>query len=363
MMQKSIRFAAAVAVGMALAACGSSSSGSDAADTGTGAGSKSVYAEYGQMSASERHDKLVELAKADGGKLTIYSDLTSLEPVVKAFNAKYGLKAESYLANSPDILAKVNQEEKANHPNADVVDVEWLFSSQADKAGYYTTDVKPAERHGIKELSAGWVPTRMLAYATLFNTKLIKPEDMPESIEELADPKWKGKVAMDLTDADWYRSALQYLQDKRGMSREQAVDTFKKIAKNTQFSKGHSTIGRILAGGEAAITPDGFVQTVTKLKPAPVDWVTSDGKVVAPIISSPCGAGLMKDAPHPAAAMLWLDWLLSSEGQKALLDVGSSPIDPAQSQIAKYEPTIPPMEDILSNNSYEAEWKSIVSGS
>jgi iron(III) transport system substrate-binding protein len=346
---------AVTVVGLALSACGSSSN----SDKTAGPSAATVYAKYGQMSPAQRDPELAKIAKQEGA-LTVYTDLSTGDKYVAPFEKQYNIKVKVYDPDSDTLLQKVLQEEGAHHPDADVFDAEYPYVTAVDQKGYLAQNWKFADTYNAQSVSPGWTTTRYIAFASVWNTQTLKDNQVPSSIEDLANPKWKGKIAIDLEDSDWYAAVITYLEGK-GMSEADAESTFKKIAANATIAKGHSTIGTQIASGEKALSPDNYVQTVTKLAPAPLAWHLSD-RAVQPVVQSPCGVGLLKDALHPAAAMLFADWELSQAGQKSVLAQGGTPVDPALSQLTPYKPILPPIKDLLDSTKYQDQYKAIVGG-
>src|SRR6266540_6917804 len=98
-------------------------------------------------------------------------------------------------------------------------------------------------------LFPGWTATRFNAFVVGWNTKLVPAGQEPKSFEDLADPKWKGKLAMELSDFDWYMALHTYLTTKKGMSDAQADDLFKRLVANAKVVKGHTVMGELLSAG------------------------------------------------------------------------------------------------------------------
>ena len=98
------------------------------------------------------------------------------------------------------------------------------------------------------------------------------------------------------------------------------MDLMRKLAaQDIQFRAGHSLIQTLMAAGERPITVVAFANGVERLKKdgAPVDWVAPEV-----MIGLTFGLGLVKDAPHPNAGRLLIDFVLSREGQQIIADVG-----------------------------------------
>jgi iron(III) transport system substrate-binding protein len=170
----------------------------------------------------------------------------------------------------------------------------------------------------------GWQAERFNAFVVGWNTDKVKPSEAPKDFTDLADPKWKGRLSMELGDFDWYLAMHTYLTDEKGMS-AQAVDAlFKKIVSNAKVVNGHTVQGDLLTAGQFDVALSIYSHTVDKAARdgAPVAWRPN----VNPVIIRPNGVAMMADARHPAAALLWMDWVLTpTGGQKVIADATRVP--------------------------------------
>jgi len=164
-------------------------------------------------------------------------------------------------------------------------------------------------------------------FAVSWNTNLVK--NPPKTFQELADPSWKGKLAMEPTDSDWLAALEQYFTGgtKPKMTVAQFEDMMKKIAANSQLISGHSNEATALAAGQVSIVVTGHAQSMEQLmaKCAPIAF---GPPFVDPVVQRPQGMGIPYLAPHPAAALLFYDFLLSPLGQKMLQQNGVLPANP-----------------------------------
>jgi len=156
-----------------------------------------------------------------------------------------------------------------------------------------------------------WVGTRLNVFVQAYNTGLVKKEDLPKTWEDLANPKWKGKLGIEQEDSDWLAGQFTELGEAR------ATKVFKDIVANNGVSvrKGHTLLTQLVVSGEIpfALTVYNYKAEQLKGKGAPIDWYT-----IGPAIARPNGVGVAKQAPHPHAAVLFYDFEISPEGQKIL---------------------------------------------
>ncbi|MEA2538619.1 MAG: iron(III) transport system substrate-binding protein [Chloroflexota bacterium] len=283
-----------------------------------------VYAKLGPGSGAER---LLEAAKAEG-ELTLYTSMTSdvIAAVSGAFTDKYGIDVNVYRAGSETVLQRVDQEQKANFQGGnDVVETNFLEMFEMSQLGYLSPFPGDAKKAVVQ---AGqfdnWTATRFNNFVVSWNTNLVPAGQEPKSWEDLADPKWKGKISMEAGDFDWFLSLWSYWKEQ-GKTDDEIGAIFKGIASNSLIVTGLSVQGELLAAGEFSVAVSNYSYLVERVRKAggPVAWKPT----VQPVIARPNGVGLMRTASHPAAALLFTDWLLT-DGQKVIAEQGLTPSTP-----------------------------------
>jgi iron(III) transport system substrate-binding protein len=316
---------AAAAVVFALSSCGGSPTAgkSGAAGDGGPTAAEKVYAEIGGLSGKQRRDKLVELAEKEG-KLDIYTSMTSdvADTVVAAFGDAFKVDVNVYRAGSETVLQRILQEQGARYQGNDVVETNATELFALNKEGALAK-YEGERRNMVPEAGRfdGWTATRFNLFAPSWNTRLVPRGQEPKSWEELADPKWDGKMSMELGDYDWYLTLYGYWK-QQGKSDADIDKLFADMANGAKIVKGHTVQGELLSAGQFSVVVSNYTYIVerAKAKGAPVAYLP----YVQPVIARPNGIGLMRGAKHPAAAMLFTDWLLE-EGQKVLADEGLTP--------------------------------------
>jgi iron(III) transport system substrate-binding protein len=301
---------------------------------------KADIAAVAGLGATARDAKLAQMAEAEGGQLNVYTSLSSL--VVKSVQSQWAhdypnIKLNLFRGSSEDVTARVLAERKA-HPTdgADSVETNGtnmlFFQHFKDVLVPYT---KSAYRTQIpKEFRFDtWTADRIEKFVVAWNTNLVQGADVPKTWADLANPKWAGKITLEPTDVDWFAALYTYLQQHGGkngkaMTTKQLDALFSGIAKNAQLISGHTNEATALAAGQVAIVVSGHAQSVEQLqaKKAPIAFAP----FVKPVIQRPQGVGITYWAPHPAAALLWYDWLLSSTAQNIMTANG---VEPANSTV------------------------------
>ena len=265
--------------------------------------------------AAARTQKLVEGAKKEG-ELNIYTSAQNddMGPLVAAFEKKYGVKVNVWRASSEKVLQRAVQEARGNKHTMDVAEtngpeLEALSREKiltAVKSPHLADLIAPAIRpHGE------WVGTRLNVFVQAYNTKAVKKEELPKTWEDLANPKWKGKLGIEQEDSDWLAGQFAELGEAH------ATKVFKDIVSTNGVSvrKGHTLLTQLVQSGEIplALTVYNYKAEQLKNKGAPIDWFT-----IGPAIARPNGIGVAAKAPHPHAAVLFFDFEISEEGQKIL---------------------------------------------
>ena len=264
---------------------------------------------------ADRDARLLAGAKKEG-ELVIYTSAQAddIGPVAKAFEQKYGVKVTLWRASSEKVLQRALAEAKANRHAVDLAEtngpeLEMLHReglAQAVKSPHLV-DIIPA----AKQPHGEWVGTRLNVFALAYNTKAVKKDELPKSYDELANPRWKGRLGIEADDNEWLAGVLQQIGEQKGIA------LFREIVQKNGISvrRGHTLLTNLVASGEVplALTVYNYKAEQLKNQGAPIDWFAI-GKAVA----RPNGAAVMKRAPHPNAAVLFYDFEISEEGQRIL---------------------------------------------
>jgi iron(III) transport system substrate-binding protein len=200
-----------------------------------------------------------------------------------------------------------------------------------------------------------WVASNLQFIVVAWNTNLLKKEDEPKWIDDLADVKYKGALVAEPRDFEF----LMGLAKHKFKSDEKAIALLRAIAANgVEFHKGHSQLTELLTGGQAKLCMTCFAHQFPgrMQKGAPVNFLASEG------IGSMNATAIFKDAPHPNAALLFARWAASEEGQKVYAEGGRAPAHPKVKPIDPIRPErLYPLgvDDIKEYPKYEKIWKEI----
>ncbi|MDB5729754.1 MAG: fbpA 3 [Noviherbaspirillum sp.] len=268
--------------------------------------------------ASAQEDKrlqlLIEAAKKEG-ELTFYHVTTppSIMPIIDAFTKKYGIKVKTWRSSTENVVGRIIKEGRAGRAGADIVEnnapeMEALHREkllrQVDSPHHRSLmpQAIPAHRE--------WVGNNIDIFVQAYNTDQVKKEELPQSYQDLLDPKWKGRLGIESEDHHWFAMVLQELGPEKGMK------LFKEIVATNGISvrKGHTLLAQMVGSGEVplGLTVYNNMPLILKKKGAPIDWF-----IIPPAIAAFRGIGVLGNAAHPNAAMLFYDFMLS-EGQQVL---------------------------------------------
>jgi iron(III) transport system substrate-binding protein len=271
----------------------------------------------------DREKRLVEQARKEG-TLSLYTSLapTESKPMAEAFEKKYGVKVDLWRSQSERVVQRVLSESQAGRHTFDVVatngpEMESLAREKVLQT-YFTphaADLPPASipRHRL------WMPDRLQFFVVGYNTNLVKREELPQSIKGFTDPKWKGKLGIEAGDAEWMATLVKKWGEAEGMA------VFRKLAElQPAVRKGHPLMAQLVSAGEIPVLLTAYSANVETLKRkgAPIDYAPIDA------VARPQGIGISRNAPHPAAALLFVDFVLSAEdGQKLYESMGRPPVN------------------------------------
>ena len=281
---------------------------------------ESVYQEFTALSGAERREKLVEAAEAEG-KLSLYTSMSGdvVDAVEEEFEKAFDIEVEVYRAGSSDVLTKVMQEYKAQTAGADVVDTNSLELFALNDRGMLA-EYRGERREMVPEEGRfeNWTATRFNVFAPSWNTDAVSADEAPKTWEDLADPKWDGRLALELEDYDWYMTLYRYWQEQ-GKSDEEINRIFADMVDGAEVQRGHTQMAQLHQSGKFDLAASNYTYIVEQKKRegAPLDYLP----MAEPAIARANGFGLVKNAGHPAAALLYADWLLE-EGQAVMADLG-----------------------------------------
>jgi iron(III) transport system substrate-binding protein len=270
--------------------------------------------DFATYQGADRNDLLVAAAQKEG-EVSVYQAYPALSVVEAAFTKKYGIKVKSWRADSETILQRVVTEARGQRYEVDVVqnnapEQEALHREKLlqEVKSPFLADIMPEAIPKHRE----WIGLTQDIWIAAYNSDKVKKEDLPKTYEDLLDPKWKGKLAVEANDYGWFGSLVATMGEQK--SSKLFADI---VTKNgMSFRKGHSLLAALTASGEVPVALSVYSWSVAPLKKkgAPIEPL-----LLQPVLGQFSALAMLKKAPHPAAAVLFYDFLFS-EGQQILND-------------------------------------------
>ncbi|HZH85163.1 MAG TPA: extracellular solute-binding protein, partial [Phototrophicaceae bacterium] len=254
-------------------------------------------------------------AKAQNEReLSVYGTalVAQFDKFVEPFRRRYPFIKTQYSRTTGEALtSKILREVQTHQLGADVVLINNYTHRIFMKRNIITAYAPPSAANfppGFIDKQGYWVGFYLVPYAITYNTKLVPKASAPKSFDDLLNPKWKGGISLEREEYLVTQSHMQYL------GRQKALEYFKKLAQqDLVLINGHSNQAMLLTAGEFPIIIYSDIARTEELKRkgAPIEWVRAE-----PHITVLVSAAITREARHPAAARLFMNYLASDEGQK-----------------------------------------------
>ena len=263
-------------------------------------------------------DKTLELAKKEG-RVAFYTTMGADESriVADAFQAKYpAIRVEITRLGSEKVLQRIITEARAGSHFVDAVTNSGMEIYLLGKTGLlarYRAPEFAAFMADSKDPAERWVDMYSNLRLVAYNTKLVPKEKIPRRYEDLLEPGWKGQIGFPEAQYSWFATMLKIMGEERGRK------FFQGLARQELNYRGAQVlVTQMIAAGEfnAGFAYDTQVLRFKKrgapIDVAPLPFVT---KNIHPI-------GLAAHAPHPNAGKVFIDYVLSKEGQTFIRNMG-----------------------------------------
>ena len=278
------------------------------------------------------------------GRLMFYSSLIpnlGLKAITDGFKKKYPFVAvESWRGTEVNIAQKMLAELRAGSPSGDLIEGSelapiFIKSRFLQPFTSPETQKTPAQYRDATGLTAA---TRFSYYGTAFNTKLVPPGTQPKSFSDLLDPKWKNQMAWRVGSDSGAHMFVANVMLSMG---EAKADAYLKAlaAQNVVGFTGsaQALIDRVIAGEYAiTLTTAQHLPIIAASKGAPIA-----AQVLQPMPVTVASIMIPKGTKHPHAAMLFVDYVLSAEGQTVLRDAQYFPVNQDVQPLKDLQPVSP----------------------
>jgi iron(III) transport system substrate-binding protein len=268
-----------------------------------------------RLPAAEREAALIKEARKE--KTVIWyapMNREDLRQFTAGFEAQYPFLQVEILTGGPQsLLNRILTERRAGKDNFDTLNIRSSALYTLKKAGAIARYESP-QRRGLRSgfydkdgyFNGLWAS--LMVY--LFNNKQISRAQAPKSIDDLLQAKWKGKMGMDQDADDYIAALLDYYGDEKGKQIARALG-----AQQLNIRKGRTLVSQLVAAGEFPIQIDAHHHEAVALRQAgaPVDYVFPEPFIPVKSVSA---FVISSHSPHPHAAALLVDFMLSKKGQE-----------------------------------------------
>jgi iron(III) transport system substrate-binding protein len=270
---------------------------------------------------ADRTERLIAGARKEG-ELMLYSSLTQDDQLRLAadFKSRYGVTLKFWRGSQAHILQRVLTETRGgrfefdtletNAPQIEALAREKLL--QRMDSPYVAEVLLPETLPAHGE----WAPDRLNLLVYAYNTNAVKPADVPKSWNDLLDAKWKRRIGMEATNVEWFAALVDAMGEKQGL------ELFRRLGDNgVGVRTGHNHSAVLVAAGQIPLMMGIYSHDAERMKAkaAPVEWF-----VLPPAVVLPSAVAVSRRAPHPHAAALFYDYMLT-EGQRFHVEVNRVP--------------------------------------
>jgi iron(III) transport system substrate-binding protein len=263
---------------------------------------------------ADRDQRVLEGAKKEK-QVTVYTSLNLKDsvPITQAFEKKYGVKVELWRSSSEKVLQRALTEARAGRFAVDAFELNGPELEAMYREGlleeFHSPQFKnlppaafPRHRH--------YAADRFNFFTIAYNTRLVKPDEVPNTYEDLAHPRWTGRIGIEASDTDWFGSIVKFMGEQKGLA------FFRKLAQQKpQVRTGHTLMAELVSSGEIPLAATIYNHNAERLmvNGAPIKW-----KALTPTFGRPNGVAVAKRTERPHAALLFVDFMLSIEGQNLI---------------------------------------------
>ena len=273
---------------------------------------------------AERQKRLEDGARKEGMlKFASNENLDLIQLYHNGFAPKYPfLKVESWRASGAKGVEKVLLEHRAGKLDTDIIAVPFETVGYVKREGVLARYLSPELRHysaQFKDKEGYWTSNHFNIAVIGYNTKLVKPAEAPKDYPDLLNAKWRGDISIDVEPDRAVQGWLATWGEEKTRQYMMAL-----VRNGVMVRRGHTLQIQLLCGGESKIAAEVYAYRVAQLKhekncplemsfPNPTPGSTGSH------------VGVTKNAPHPYAAALFVDFVLGEEGSKILASTGRLP--------------------------------------
>jgi iron(III) transport system substrate-binding protein len=265
---------------------------------------------------------LIEAAKKEGGKVVAYGSLESeaFDAVKAGFEKKTGLELQYWRASGTKTMERAVSEYRSGKPLYDAILLNANVARLVSKEGMLAKYDSPSAAQFAKEaIDPVLGPSyRNVIIGVIYNKSMLSPAEAPKTLEDLARPQFKGKIAM--PDPAQHVTTTQWLANLQKVIGQEKADKFIRDLASQKPILVESFIpsAERVTGGEVplAITYVIYAYTYPQ-KGAPVDYIR-----LGKMMGDGHYALLSNKSPRPNAGKAFIDYLLSEDSARILAKMG-----------------------------------------
>ena len=282
---------------------------------------------------SAQPKETLETARKEG-QFVFYSGMPvpDAQAILSAFEKKYPfIRTTYYRATGSALVSRIQTEQRAGTNAWDVMNATGFEPYALLEQGYfgkYDSGERKYFPDGHKDPAGMWATMYTSPMVLTYNTTLVTQADLPKEYPDLLSPRWRGRLGIDASDLEWYANIRKIWGVEKARSFLEGLRR-----QDVRTAQGRTLLTELLSGGEIALLVNNFLQNAVeaKRKGSPVEFLALD-----PVICAAGLVGINRLAPHPNAARLFIDYVLSREGQELIVktdrssvrkDIAGNPLD------------------------------------
>jgi len=241
------------------------------------------------------------------------TQLEDLRPVFDAFTARYGIKVRDWRSSSENVVQRVIRETRAgkhevdfienNSPEMEALRREKMLMRMESP---HFADLRPGTLGAHQE----YATSTMDVFVQAYNTEKVAKDELPKTFEDLASPRYKGRLGIEAEDQAWFGTLMRHAGEAK------TVKLWNEVVANNGVSvrKGHTLLANLVASGEVpmGLTVYNYKPPQLKAKGAAIDWI-----VLQPAIAQLHAVAVVSKSTRPFSSALLFDFFLG-EGQQLL---------------------------------------------
>ena len=250
--------------------------------------------------------------------VNLYSSMADkdLRTLVGEFERRSGIKVNVWRSGKNRVLQRVISEARAGRNEVDVIHNPSPEMEALHQERLLLPVDSPLHANLIPQAVAPhreWAGPRVYIFVQAYNTKLVPKADLPKTYADLLQPRWKGRIAIEGKEQEWFYTLVQSMGEAAGLKYFRAL-----AANGVQVRMGNALLTNLVVAGDVpfALTLYSYLPDQAKRAGAPIDWLA-----LAPTIAATDAVGIAAHAPHAREARQLYDFMLG-EGQTLMAGMG-----------------------------------------